>query len=129
MYENLRENPLIRGKKPPSGTSCLNLADNIYKYSVDFIYNNYTNSLFNGTTTMKVKVGSITINKNGMRNESKGINVYVYDSKDKQIAKKSIGLDGGTAEFTGLSKSTKYYVRFVKTDDTQGYKFSGTITK
>lgn len=128
MSVDLKENPLLRGTKPPTGTSYLNLASNTYNYNVDFIYNIYTNSLFSGSSTMTVKVGSITVIKNGMNNESKGINVYVYDSSGKEVGKKAVGLSGGTVKFS-LNSSTKYYVRFVKQDDTQTYKFSGTISK
>lgn len=129
VTEELIENPRLRGKTAPTGSSFLDLSSNTYKYSVDFKVQIYTNSLFSRVSSMNVKVNSIAVNKNGMQNKSKGITVTLYKSNGTKVASKTIGLAGGTAKFTELSKSTKYYVGFSKQNDTQSYKFSGTVKK
>ena len=121
--------PLFLGKKPPTGTSFVDLSKNDYSYDVEMQYAVYTNSLFSGVTTMEVKVGSINVDKNGMINESKGISVHLMKSGSTLDLPVSISLNGGTAYFSNLDPDAKYYIRFTKLDDTQIYTFTGTITK
>lgn len=131
ISENLEESSyLLRGDKPPTGTSYVNLSKSDYIYQIDEMkVKVFTNSLFSGVTGIDVYVGSISIDKNGMANESEGITVSLYDGK-KLVSSKSVGVGGRkTVSFTGLKASTKYHIAFSKLNDTQIYVFSGTISE
>lgn len=132
IYEDLYET-ITRGTKPPSGTA-LNLSKNNYVASITSLrYGNlFTNFLFSGTTTMSVSIDSISVDRNGFAGELKGVTVTVYKpafGADKVVASKKIPLNGGSVSFSGLDKSTKYYIEFSKQNDGAYYSFDATIEK
>jgi hypothetical protein len=120
---------VFAGDKKPTGTSYVNLASNTYNYNATYTVNVYTNTQFSGVTTMTVPV-KIIVDKNGMRNESKGITVHLRRSDNSSIdVTSSISVSGGTAKFKNLDAKKKYYIQFTKQNDSQIYKISGKITK
>lgn len=126
----LTDNGFAKGANPPSGSSFVDLNNTDYNYKVDSLkVNVYTNSLFKGSNTINVKVGNISIDKNGMENESLPIKVYLYKKgSNKHVDSEKVGIKGGNVKFTGLDKNTYYYIGFSKANDTQIYSFSGTIS-
>lgn len=125
----LTEDNLTRGAKPPTGTSFIDLNNNSYNYEVEELkVNVYTNTFFKGTRYINVQVGNISVDKNGMANESQPITVYLYKKGGiGYVDKKQVGLSGGSVQFSNLDKDTLYYIGFSKATDTQIYSFSGMI--
>lgn len=126
-YENTKE----RSKKIPSSSSSVNLSYGTkLAFRVDSLrYGNlFTNNRFTGVNSIKVKISSITVDKNGSAFASGNLKVTLYKNNYTKVSSKSISIKGGTLTFNGLSKNTKYYLEFSKNNDGQYYKFNGSIT-
>ena len=129
IYEELAEQAVMPyGAKPPTGTSCIDIVNNNYNFSAKMTVRLYTNSFFKGSSKVKVKVGSVSVDKNGMQNQSKGITVYLRKKGASIDVKYSVPLSGTSFYFTNLDPSAMYYLEFGKQNDTQIYTFTGTIS-
>lgn len=72
VYEELAEQAIMPyGIKPPTGTSCIDIVNNNYNFTAKMTVRLYTNSFFKGSSKVKVKVGKISVDKNGMQNQNK----------------------------------------------------------
>lgn len=126
----MHENPIVvYGKKEPKGTSFINIVKNNYNFDViSMKIKIYTNTFFKGAKKVKIKVNSISVNKNGMRNESKGITVHLMKKGASTDVKYNVPLSGASFYYTNLDPDALYYLKFTKQDDTQIYSFDGSIT-
>lgn len=118
------------GKKAPSTSSYVNLSNGSYTTDdTTMIYKVFTNVCFTGTTKMKVSVSSVSVeNPNGMRNTT-DFYCYLYNTSTKKATKYKLSEYGGDVfYYTNMNASTKYYIYFVKTDDTKEYTFTATMS-
>ena len=121
---------VLAGKNPPSTSSYVNLANGSYTTdNTTMKYKVYTNVCFKGVTKMKVCVSAVSVNNpNGMRNET-DFYCYLYNTSTKKATKYTLSKYGGDVFYcTNMSASTKYYIYFVKTDDTKEYTFTATMS-
>lgn len=128
-FDIITENNLMRGAKPPTGSSFVDLNNTSYGYKVEELQVNvYSNTFFKGTKYINVTVNNVNVNKNGMSNPSSPITVYLYKKGGiGAVDSEKVGLNGGTVKFDGLDKDEFYYIGFSKATDTQIYSFDGMV--
>lgn len=121
------------GSKPPSSSaSTHNISISDYNYQVSKIGAQlYTDKFLTGKTSMRITV------KNWKVLIDYGITpttltITLYDSSGKKIASpQGVPMDkyynSNSVYFSGLNKSTKYYVKFSVLTNNQTYSFNGSI--
>lgn len=123
----------LRGTSIPNEKTAVDLSTgSILAFDVKSLrYGNlFMNNRFTGVNSIKVNISNITVEKNGSALPVDKLIVTVYKGalfQDK-VAEKKISTAGGSLTFTGLSKNTKYYIEFSKTNDGQYFSFDGTVS-
>ncbi|MCK6075253.1 fibronectin type III domain-containing protein [Paenibacillus silvae] len=115
--------------KPSSSASTHDISVSSYNYQVQKVGAQvYTDKWLTGSTTMKVSVLDWTLVNDGGGSTNKLL-ISVY-SANGLVANKEINPNNTfSASFTGLNKSTKYYVKFsVTTGNENTYSFNGAIS-
>lgn len=118
------------GKKAPSTASYVNLANTDYTTdNTTMKYKIFTNVCFTGVKKMHVYVSSVSVNNpNGMRNTT-SFYCYLYNTSTKKATEYQLSEYGNDSfYFINMNESTKYYIYFVKTDDTKEYSFTATMS-
>lgn len=122
-----------RGANPPSSradTHDLSISDYNYQVS-DIGYKVFTSKFLTGVTSLKITVTDwkLTQSYTGAKNNELTLNIY--DSKKNLITSKTITIseNKGSATFTGLSATSKYYICFEVPTNSNRYSFSGVISK
>lgn len=116
--------------KPGSNASTHDLSVSKYNYQVQKVgYEVFTDKWLTGSTTMKVTVLDWKLVNDGDGATNKLL-ISVY-SANGLVANKEINPNTTVAaSFSGLNKSTKYYVKFsVTTGNENTYSFNGTISQ
>jgi len=118
--------------KPKSSASTHDLSISNYEYQVHEVGAAvYTDKWLTGVDSIKISVENWTILAYSNTSQCYSLTVSVYDSSDKLVASKGITIDSrsltGSATLTGLTSSSKYYVRFSVSTNGNKYKFNGTI--
>lgn len=125
-YENIDE----RSTSIPSSSSSVDLSygtNLAFKVSSLRYGNLFTNNRFTGVNSIKVNISSITVDKNASSLPSGDLMVTIFKDNHTKVKSQSISIKGGTLSFSGLSKTTKYYIEFSKNNDGQYYSFDGSI--
>lgn len=118
------------GKKEPSTKSYINLKNGSYTTDNTYFERKvFTNVCFTGVTKMRVDVSAVEVsNPNGMRNKTK-FECTLVNAKTKQITTFEItSLSGKSFYFINMKKSSKYFLYFMKSNDTKGYSFTATMS-
>lgn len=119
------------GAKPPaSGASTHDLSISAYNYQVEKVGAQvYTDKFLKGKTTMNVSVKNwkLIVAYAGTSNQ---VTVTVYNSSGKKVDSNTITIKNntGSTSFSGLSKTTKYYVKFSVPLNSNTYSFDGSIS-
>ncbi|WP_405131173.1 hypothetical protein MHB43_01305 [Paenibacillus sp. FSL H8-0317] len=115
--------------KPGTSASTHDLSVSSYNYQVQKVgYEVFTDKWLTGATSIKVQVLNWALVNNGGGATNKLI-ISVY-SANGLVANKQINPNNTLSHtFTGLNKSTKYYVKFsVDTGNDNTYSFNGAIS-
>ncbi|MDK2964997.1 hypothetical protein [Lacrimispora sp.] len=119
------------GAKPPSSSADIhNLSVFEYNYQVEDVgYRVYTSKWLTGASSMDVLVDNWTILES-YGGTSNIVTVRVFNSSKKEVTSKKITISHGygTATFTGLTSSAKYYVCFEVPTNSNRYSFDGNIS-
>ncbi|KZN99329.1 hypothetical protein [Bacillus badius] len=119
------------GMNPPtSSASTHDISVSTYNYQVSKVGAQvYTDKFIKGKTTMKISVKNWKV-LNSHGGTSNSLTLTVYNSSGKKVAGKTITISkgSGSASFSGLSSSTKYYVKFSVPLNSNTYSFNGSIS-
>jgi hypothetical protein len=122
----------FRGANPPSsGASTHDLSISSYNYQINEVGAQvYTDKWLTGASSMKVTVGKMTALNvpDDTCTADRKTTVTVYNSSGTEVASKLIS-ENSNYTFTGLSSSSKYYIKFAVGLSGVRWKFSGTISK
>lgn len=122
-----------KGAKPPSSSADLHdLSVSSYSYQVeDMGYQVFTSKWLKGASSIKISVSNWKLKKmyNGATNNE--LTLKVYNSKKKLVDSQTITIDRevGSATFSGLTSSAKYYICFEVPTNGNRYSFNGTISE
>ncbi|WP_077612374.1 hypothetical protein [Clostridium sp. Marseille-P2415] len=123
---------VLDGANPPSsGADIHNLSVSSYSYQAkDFGYRIYTSKWLTGSKTMNVTVKDWKLIKEygGTKDE---LTIRIFNSSKKEVKSQTITISGdvGSASFSGLSASAKYYVCFEVPTNSNRYSFNGSISQ
>lgn len=124
------------GPNPPSkDASVHDLSTGSYKYeATDMGYRLYTNKWLTGSRSIYISVSGWELLKYDGGTGNK-LTLRIFDASSKEVASKTITIDNwdsggsGSASFSGLSESSKYYVCFEVPTNGNRYAFNGSISK
>ena len=134
VYENQTESDVsILSTSIPSKNNCIDLSidSSVLGFQISSLrYGNlFTNYCFTGVSSVKVKVGTITVNKNGSSTSSKNLTVHLHEIGSNLDVTYSVSTSGGAFYYLNLDSTKKYYLEFSKVNDGQLYSFSGSVVK
>lgn len=120
-----------QGANPPSGfadTHDLSVSD--YNYQVTNIgYRVYTSKWLTGVSSIKISVSNWKLLEEYHGATKDQLTLRVYNSSKKLVDSKTITIysGSGSATFSGLSSTSKYYVCFEVPTNSNRYSFDGSI--
>ena len=120
-----------QGANPPSGfadTHDLSVSD--YNYQVTNIgYRVYTSKWLTGVSSIKISVSNWKLLEEYHGATNNQLTLRVYNSSKKLVDSETITIysGSGSATFSGLSSTSKYYVCFEVPTNSNRYSFDGSI--
>lgn len=122
-----------RGANPPTiFADTHDLSVSGYNYQVtDMGYQVFTSKWLTGASSIKISVSNWTLIKQYHGATSNQLTLKVYNSSKKLVDSKTITISSGSgsATFTGLTSSSKYYICFEVPTNSNRYSFDGSIYK
>lgn len=123
----------IRGANPPSsGADIHDLSVSPYNYQVTNMgYQVFTSKWIKGASSIKISVSNWNLIESYIGATNNKLTLKVYNSKKKLVDSKTITISSGvgSATFSGLTSSSKYYICFEVPTNSNRYSFDGTISK